>query len=181
VPSGGSVSADVGTSLVRLGGSGALLIGSCAVLVLLVRWLVRELQSQRWARRRRRRSLPRHPVHRPSPALARRRARHPSAHHPAGPQPPSPTGPSSAIRPRRPIEVVAAELRRLTRELAVVPGGVPLARRRGLLAAYDDLLVEAADLLEVPQQLTTQPPAGRELERIRLLAVLEARGLVVGG
>jgi hypothetical protein len=77
--------------------------------------------------------------------------------------------------------VVAAELRRLTRELAVVPGGVPLARRRGLLAAYDGLLVEAADLLEVPQQLTTQPPAARELERIRLLAVLEARGLVVGG
>jgi hypothetical protein len=181
VPSGGSVSADVGSSLLRLGGSGALLIGGCAVLVLVLRWLTRELLSQR-ARRRRRRALPRHPEHQPSPALAQRRARHPSAHHSTGQQPavaPA-TGPRPAARPRRPIEVVAADLRRLTGELAVVPGGGPIARRSGLLAAYDDVLVEAAELLEVPERLTTQPPATRELERRRLLALLEARGLVVG-
>jgi hypothetical protein len=41
------------------------------------------------------------------------------------------------------------------------------------------VLVEAAALLEVPHQLTAEPPATRELERMRLLASLEAAGLVV--
>ena len=63
----------------------------------------------------------------------------------------------------------------------MVPGGMPMERRRGLLAAYDDLLVEAAALLEVPQQLTEVPEEARELERIRLLGALEAAGLVVTG
>jgi hypothetical protein len=83
------------------------------------------------------------------------------------------------VRPRRPVQAVAADLRRLTRELAMVPGGMPMARRQGLLAAFDDVLAEAAELLEVPNQLTAEPPATRELERMRLLAMLEAAGLVV--
>ena len=83
--------------------------------------------------------------------------------------------------PRRPVESVAADLRRLAHELAVVPSGTPVARRRGLLAAYDDVLVEAAELLQVPHQLTTVPESGREMERLRLLASLEAAGLVVSG
>jgi len=63
----------------------------------------------------------------------------------------------------------------------MVPGGMPMARR-GLLAAYDDVLIEAAALLQVPhQQLSAEPPATRELERMRLLASLEAAGLVVSG
>jgi hypothetical protein len=56
---------------------------------------------------------------------------------------------------------------------------MPAARRRGLLAAYDDVLIEAAALLQVPHGLTTQPESLRELERIRLLGQLEAAGLVV--
>jgi hypothetical protein len=91
---------------------------------------------------------------------------------PAGPPPPA---------PHRPVERVAADLRRLASELAVVPSGTPVARRRGLLAAYDDVLVEAADILEVPHELTTVPPSAREVERLRLLAALEAAGLVVSG
>jgi hypothetical protein len=87
--------------------------------------------------------------------------------------------PPPAVRPRRPLELVAADVRRLTRELSMVPGGMPMARRRGLLAAYDDVLVEAAELLEVPHGLTSQPSANRELERMRLVASLEAAGLVV--
>ncbi|WP_448614291.1 hypothetical protein [Modestobacter sp. URMC 112] len=83
--------------------------------------------------------------------------------------------------PHRPVQSVAADLRRLAHELAVVPSGTPVARRRGLLAAYDDVLVEAAELLEVPHQLTTVPESGREVERLRLLASLEAAGLVVSG
>lgn len=81
--------------------------------------------------------------------------------------------------PRRPVERVAADLRRLAHQLAVVPSGTPVARRRGLLAAYDDVLIEAAELLQVPHQLTTVPEPAREVERLRLLASLEAAGLVV--
>jgi hypothetical protein len=81
---------------------------------------------------------------------------------------------------RRPVELVAADLRRLSRELSMVPSGTPVARRRGLLAAYDDVLCEAAAALEVPEHLTGATPAARELERMRLLAALEAAGLVTG-
>ncbi len=79
----------------------------------------------------------------------------------------------------RPIEVVAADLRRLARQLERVPAGAPMARRRGLQAAYDDVLVEAALQLGVPQTLTA-PPDGRsrDAERLRLQAALSAAGLV---
>jgi hypothetical protein len=163
VPSGGSVSADVGTSLLRLGAVVALFAAGVAAMGLLLRWMTGELRLDRLARRRRqeqaRPAVEPHPVGRRTPGAQA-----------AGP---------AAGRPRRPLELVAADLRRLTRELSMVPGGMPMARRRGLLAAFDDVLVEAAELLEVPNQLTAEPPATRELERMRLLASLEAAGLVV--
>jgi hypothetical protein len=81
---------------------------------------------------------------------------------------------------RRPLELVAADLRRLARELSLVPSGTPVARRRGLLAAYDDVLREAAAALEVPERLAEVPPAAREVERMRLLGALRAAGLVTG-
>ena len=85
----------------------------------------------------------------------------------------SPTAPV-----HRPLEQVAADLRRLARQLAFVPAGAPVARRRGLQAAYDDVLVEAAALLEV-QHTITLAPAGlrRDAERLRLQAALTASGL----
>ena len=86
-----------------------------------------------------------------------------------------------ALPVRRPLEAVAADVRRLTRAVASVPAGAPVARRRGLLAAYDDVLIEAADLLQVPHALPSVPSEGRELERLRLLGALEAAGLVVSG
>jgi hypothetical protein len=80
----------------------------------------------------------------------------------------------------RPIQVVAADLRRLSRELAVVPSGAPLVRWRALWAAYDRVLVEAAVLLEVPHELTDLPMgSAREIERLRLACTLEAAGLQV--
>ena len=91
------------------------------------------------------------------------------------------TAPAPASPPRRPLQAVAADVRRLTAAVAAVPAGAPVARRRGLLAAYDDVLVEAADQLEVPHALRTVPPGAQELERIRLLGALEAAGLVVSG
>jgi hypothetical protein len=81
---------------------------------------------------------------------------------------------------RRPLQVVAADVRRLGRSLTVVPAGAPMVRRRALAAAYDDVLAEAALLLEVPHDLsTTREGPARDVERLRLLAALEAAGLAV--
>jgi hypothetical protein len=195
---------------VRLAAVVALFAVGVTLISLLLRWMTGELRLARLARRRRAEQPPAPPPPelRPAPPPARRRPA--AGHHPAGrrapgsqpardpvvPQPPtvqtpvarSPVARPPAARaprlstpgPRRPLESVAADLRRLNRELSMVPGGMPMARRRGLLAAFDDVLIEAADLLEVPhEQLTAGPPAGRELERMRLLAMLEAAGLVV--
>jgi hypothetical protein len=170
----------------RLGAVVALFIAGVTVAWLLLRWLTGDLEREVQARRRQRAQEALEAPAAPTPARAdvpppvRRRPA--AGHHPAGRRVPGalPTGPA-VLRPRRPLEKVAADIRRLTRELAMVPGGLPMARRRGLLAAYDDVLVEAAELLEVPHQLTAAPPTARELERMRLLASLEAAGLVVDG
>ncbi len=80
----------------------------------------------------------------------------------------------------RPLELVAADLRRLGAQLARVPAGAPMARRRGLQAAYDDVLVEAARLLEVSHALAAVPPGRpRDVERLRLQAALADAGLAV--
>jgi hypothetical protein len=90
---------------------------------------------------------------------------------------------AAARRPeagRRPLQVVAADVRRLGRQIALVPAGAPMARRRALAAAYEDVLMEAAVLLDVPHDLRTAPvgPA-RDAARLRLLADLEEAGLAV--
>ena len=69
---------------------------------------------------------------------------------------------------RRPIQVVAADVRRLGRQIALVPSGAPMARRRALAAAYDDVLVEAALLLDIPHELRTAPVGPvRDAARLR--------------
>ncbi|MCW2740115.1 MAG: uncharacterized protein JWR45_537 [Blastococcus sp.] len=82
---------------------------------------------------------------------------------------------------RRPLQVVAADVRRLARQIALVPAGAPMLRRRALAAAFDDVLIEAALLLDVPHGLAAVPvdSAARDLERLRLFAALEAAGLAV--
>jgi len=82
----------------------------------------------------------------------------------------------------RPIQVVAADLRRLSRQLALVPAGAPLVRWRALWFAYDAVLTEAAEVLEVPHDLPGTPVGiARDIERLRVLAALEGAGLVVRG
>jgi hypothetical protein len=81
---------------------------------------------------------------------------------------------------RRPVQVVAADLRRLSRQLALVPAGASLVRWQALWAAYDDVLVEAADALEIPHDLPAMPHGlPREFERVRLVTALEDAGLAV--
>jgi hypothetical protein len=90
------------------------------------------------------------------------------------------SAPSAPVR--RPLQVVAADLRRLNRQLALVPSGAPLVRWQALWAAYDGVLIEAAEQLEVPHELASAPLGmPRDLERLRLLAALEGAGLVVRG
>jgi hypothetical protein len=80
----------------------------------------------------------------------------------------------------RPIEQVAADLRRLARQLDRVPAGSPQARRRGFQAAYDDVLVEAAAQFAVPHVLgRLTPGAARDVERLRVEVALADAGLVV--
>ena len=81
---------------------------------------------------------------------------------------------------RRPIQVVAADLRRLSKQLALVPSGSTLVRWKALWAAYDGVLVEASEMLELTHELGDQPPGmARDIERVRVLAALEEAGLVV--
>jgi hypothetical protein len=78
--------------------------------------------------------------------------------------------------------VVAADLRRLSRQLALVPSGAPLVRWQALWTAYDAVLMEAAEQLEVAHELTTTcVGTPRDIERLRILAALEGAGLVVRG
>ena len=151
MPGQGTASADVAWSLLGLAGVTAMLVGGFLLLGLLYSAFTGQLRTDRLAARRN-----------------RRRA--------AGG-----AGTPATPGPHRPVERVAADLRRLAHELAVVPSGTPVARRRGLLAAYDDVLVEAAEILEVPHELTTAAPEAREVERLRVLAALEDAGLVVSG
>ncbi len=80
----------------------------------------------------------------------------------------------------RPVEAVAADLRRLARQLETVPAGSPQVRRRGIQAAYDDVLCEAAAQFGVPTTLAGLPPGfPREVERLRVETALADAGLVV--
>ena len=81
---------------------------------------------------------------------------------------------------RRPLQEVAGDLRRLARELAAVPAGAPFIRWQALQAAYDRVLVEAAESLEVTHALPDMPMgSARDIERLRVVCALEAAGLVV--
>jgi hypothetical protein len=86
----------------------------------------------------------------------------------------------SPVATVRPLEDVAADLRRLGRQVECAPAGAPMARRRAVRAAYDDVLTEAAGILGVP---TSLPALGegrrRDVERLRVAASLRSAGFQV--
>lgn len=99
------------------------------------------------------------------PALRRVRTR-------LSPPPPAPTAPA--------IEDLAAALRRVRRDVLATAPGTPMARRRGTVAAYDDLLAQAARALGVPDLLTDlREGTDREAERLRLEHLLREAGLAL--
>lgn len=89
------------------------------------------------------------------------------------PEPPAPLGP--------PVERIAADAQRIRSAIRRAPAGTPVARMRGWLAAYDDVLVIGCRALGLEQRLETLPPGPeRELERERVERMLVREGLLPG-
>lgn len=88
------------------------------------------------------------------------------------PAAPTPLGP--------PLERIGRDLRRLEPEARRPREGTTHAKHRGVVAAYDDLLLEACRALEVPTSLGSLPDGlERETERIRVEYELEQSGLPI--
>lgn len=78
---------------------------------------------------------------------------------------------------RRPIEQVGADLRRL--HAAFHRGGMRFAKYEGCRQAYDRVLAEAADMVEMTHLMEVLPPgAERDRERERVELLLEEAGLL---
>ncbi|MET8762526.1 hypothetical protein [Lentzea sp. NPDC004782] len=81
---------------------------------------------------------------------------------------------------RRPIERIAADLRRVRRTLANFEPGTSAVKKIAARQAYDALLVQACDALEVEHRLHLLPEGmDRSIERLRLEERLRERGLSV--
>jgi hypothetical protein len=91
--------------------------------------------------------------------------------HLAEPPPTHPSGP--------PVERIAADAQRIRAQIRHAPPGIPVARMRGWLAAYDDVLVTACHALDLEQRLDVLPEgAERDLERERVERMLVGAGLL---
>ncbi len=91
--------------------------------------------------------------------------------HLVPPPPPTPLG--------YPLEQIARDLRRLRREARRHRPWMPLAKHRGIVAAYDDALLDACRALGVQTTLDTLPEGiEHESERLRVESELEAAGIV---
>ena len=82
----------------------------------------------------------------------------------------------------RPLERLAADLRRLRPQARSPRPGTPMARHRGTVAAYDSVLLDTARALSVPTALGDLPEHGmdREAERLRLESALADAGISWG-
>lgn len=78
----------------------------------------------------------------------------------------------------RPLEVIAADVRRLARRYRCPVDGARFAKVEGYRRAYDAVLREACDVLDLTTLIGVLPP-GRELdrERERVEEELDAAGL----
>jgi hypothetical protein len=80
-----------------------------------------------------------------------------------------------------PIERIAADLRRIRRQALMPAMGMPMARRRAIVAAYDEALLDACRALDVRTDLDGITDAlERESERLRTEAELERAGVELG-
>ncbi|MET1059497.1 MAG: hypothetical protein ABWX84_07855 [Nocardioides sp.] len=78
----------------------------------------------------------------------------------------------------RPLAPIARDLRRLHLAVRDTGHGTSMARRTGILAAYDDVLLEACRAVDLPDTLTGLPEGTeRDAERLRLEYLLDRAGL----
>ena len=78
----------------------------------------------------------------------------------------------------RPIEQIAADVRRIGAQVHHAPRGMPVAKRRGWFEAYDDVLIAACHALQLAQRLREFPDGPqRDLERERVERMLQVAGL----
>lgn len=82
--------------------------------------------------------------------------------------------------PGPPIERIAADLRRIRAQIDHAAPGMPVARRRGWVRAYDDVLVAACQALDLDERLDALPEGPtRDLERERVERLLAQSGIDV--
>jgi hypothetical protein len=82
------------------------------------------------------------------------------------------------VSERRPIERIAADLRRVRRTLASFEPGTSAVKKIAARQAYDALLVQACAALEVEHRLHVLPEGmDRGIERLRLEECLRELGL----
>ncbi|MGS2615578.1 hypothetical protein ACVCAH_13800 [Micromonospora sp. LZ34] len=79
---------------------------------------------------------------------------------------------------RRPLEQLAADLRRLGRQRIGV-GGRSMVWHGAVLQAYDDRLRRACRALGIPEHLTELTGVDLEIERVRVEGLLHAAGLTL--
>jgi hypothetical protein len=81
-----------------------------------------------------------------------------------------------------PIERIAADLRRIRPQAVAPAAGMPMARRKAIVMAYDQALVEACRALGVRTDLARVTDAfERESERLRTESELERAGVALDG
>jgi len=88
---------------------------------------------------------------------------------------------SRRVVPRNPpIEQLAADLRRVHRLLVQTPDGTPMVRRVATRDAYDELLRQACQAVEVRHDLDALPEGiERNMERLRVEEALRDAGLTI--
>lgn len=86
--------------------------------------------------------------------------------------------PPARVSPHRPIERIAADLRRVRRARACFEPGASAVKKIAARQAYDALLVQACKALDVEHRLLVLPEGmDREIERIRVEERLRDLGL----
>jgi len=80
-----------------------------------------------------------------------------------------------------PLERIVADLRRIRPQARMPEMGTPMAKRRAIVAAYDEVLCDACRALDVPTELHLITDAlERESERLRTEHELELAGVDLG-
>lgn len=81
-----------------------------------------------------------------------------------------------------PIERIAADLRRIRPQALMPTAGMPMARRKAIVAAYDEALLDACRALDISTDLDrVTDTLERESERLRTEAELERAGVAFDG